>query len=86
MALGAYQALAERGLSVPGDVSVVGYDDREIAQFMRPGLTTVVLPHVEMGTQAAETLIEGLRPGGRQPQIKVECPLVERASVGPPRR
>ena len=66
---------------------MVGYDDREIAQFMRPPLTTMVLPHHEMGMQAAATLIDGdLRPEGRQPQIKVECPLVERDSVGPPVR
>ena len=64
---------------------MVGYDDREIAQFMRPALTTVVLPHHEMGLQAAETLIDGVRPDGRQPQIKVECPLVDRESVGLPR-
>jgi LacI family transcriptional regulator len=85
MAFGCYQALQERGLRIPQDVSVVGYDDREIAQFMRPALTTVVLPHFEMGLQAAETLIDevGL-PAGRQPQIKVECTLVERDSVGPP--
>jgi LacI family transcriptional regulator len=86
MALGAYDALKERGLRIPQDVSVVGYDDREIAQFMRPPLTTVVLPHHEMGLQATETLIDGLRPGGRQPQIKVECPLVERSSVAAPAR
>ena len=86
MAVGAYDALKERGLRIPEDVSVVGYDDREIAQFMRPPLTTVVLPHYEMGLQAAETLIDGqLRPDGRQPQIKVECPLVDRDSVAPPR-
>jgi LacI family transcriptional regulator len=85
MAVGVYDALKERGLRIPEDVSVVGYDDREIAQFMRPPLTTVVLPHTAMGLQAAETLIEGqLLPAGRQPQIKVECPLVDRDSVAPP--
>ena len=85
MAVGCYDALKERGLRIPEDVSVVGYDDREIAQFMRPPLTTVVLPHHEMGLQAAATLIDGqMRPEGRQPQIKVECTLVERKSVGPP--
>jgi LacI family transcriptional regulator len=85
MAVGAYDALKERGLRIPEDVSVVGYDDREIAQFMRPPLTTVVLPHFEMGIQAAEVLVDGqLRPEGRQPQVKVDCPLVERASVAPP--
>lgn len=86
MALGAYDALKERGLRIPEDVSVVGYDDREVAQFMRPPLTTVVLPQYDMGTQAAEALIDGpLRIEGRQPQIKVECTLVDRQSVGPPR-
>jgi LacI family transcriptional regulator len=87
MAIGCYDALKERGLAIPGDVSVVGYDDREIAQFMRPPLTTVVLPHSEMGLQAAATLIDGaVRPGTRQVQVKVECTLVERESVGPPRQ
>jgi LacI family transcriptional regulator len=87
MAVGVYDALKERGRRIPQDVSVVGYDDREIAQFMRPPLTTVVLPHYEMGIQAAETLIDGhIRPEGRQPQIKVECTLVDRDSVAPPRQ
>lgn len=87
MALGVYDALKEAGLRIPEDVSVVGYDDREIARFMRPGLTTVVLPHTAMGQQAAEALIDGQTlPGPRQPQIKVECPLVERDSVAPPVR
>jgi len=86
MAVGTYDALKERGLRIPQDISVVGYDDREIAQFMRPPLTTVVLPHFEMGIQAAEVLIDGqLRAEGRQPQIKVECTLVDRDSVAPPR-
>ncbi|MBP7002528.1 MAG: LacI family DNA-binding transcriptional regulator [Amaricoccus sp.] len=84
MAVGAYDALKELGLRIPQDVSVVGYDDREIAQFMRPPLTTVTLPHYEMGRQAVEVLAEGLRRGGAQPQIKVECTLVERQSVAPP--
>jgi LacI family transcriptional regulator len=87
MALGVYEALKERGLRIPEDVSVVGYDDREIAQFMRPPLTTVVLPHHEMGLQAASALIDGqVRSEGRQPQIKVECPLVDRDSVAAPPR
>lgn len=87
MAVGCYEALKERGLRIPEDVSVVGYDDREIAQFMRPPLTTLVLPHHEMGYQAAEALIDGqTRAEGRQLQIKVECPLVPRESVGPPKR
>jgi LacI family transcriptional regulator len=74
--------LGEMGLHIPFDVAVVGYDDREIAQFMRPPLTTVVLPHLEMGATAAEYLIDqATRPTSQPLQIKVEGPLVERNSV-----
>jgi LacI family transcriptional regulator len=82
MAVGCFDALKEMGLSIPEDISVVGFDDREIAQFTRPPLTTLVLPHYEMGEIAAELLIDaagGLKAGPTQ--IKVECPLVERESV-----
>jgi LacI family transcriptional regulator len=85
MAMGCYEALREAGLRVPEDVSVVGYDDREIAQFLRPALTTVLLPHHEMGVQAVEILVDTPSPGARPPQIKVDCPLVPRASVAPPK-
>jgi LacI family transcriptional regulator len=86
MALGSYEALKSLGLDIPGDVSVVGYDDREIAHFARPPLTTVLLPHREMGALAAETLIDGAASLKRKAiQTKVDCPLIERASVRPPR-
>jgi LacI family transcriptional regulator len=83
MAMGCYDALREMGLRIPQDVAVIGFDDREIAQFMRPALTTLILPHHEMGAIAAELLID--KTGGLERlhnQIKVECPLVERASIG----
>ena len=84
MALGCYEALKELGERIPEDVAVIGYDDREIAQFTRPPLTTILLPHFEMGTLAAEYIINNsVQLKGRQVQIKVECPLVERNSVGP---
>lgn len=83
MALGSLEALKEMGKSIPGDVSVVGYDDREIAQFTHPPLTTVLLPHFEMGVMAAELLLERIDQPGLQPaQLKSECPLVVRASSG----
>jgi LacI family transcriptional regulator len=87
MAAGCYDALKELGLRIPQDVAVIGFDDREIAQFLRPSLTTLVLPHREMGAIAAEHLIDlasGLKPG--LAQIKVECELIERASVATPPR
>ena len=81
-AVGCYEALKERGLGIPGDVSVIGYDDRDIAQQMRPPLTTVLLPHEEMGARAASIALGGTRaqPGS----VIVECPLVERRSAAPP--
>ena len=75
-------ALRELGLSVPGDVAVVGYDNRETASYMHPPLTTVVLPHFEMGATAVQTLIDlAARPSRRPPQIEEEGPLVDRQSV-----
>ncbi|MEU4746391.1 substrate-binding domain-containing protein, partial [Actinosynnema sp. NPDC023658] len=53
---GAYQALAEASLSVPDDVSVVSFDDHPIAAWVRPRLTTVALPHHELGAKAVEVL------------------------------
>lgn len=82
MAVGCYEALKEAGLKIPQDVAVTGFDNREIAQFMRPPLTTMVLPHYEMGAAAAELLLDiagGLTP--RHNQIKVECRAIERAST-----
>lgn len=56
IALGAYQALQDAGLRVPADVSVVSFDDDPVASWMRPGLTTVALPHYELGVKAVEVL------------------------------
>jgi LacI family transcriptional regulator len=91
MAMGAYRAAAERGLRIPNDLSVIGFDDHPlIASSLAPGLTTVGLPHYEMGEWAAETLLE-LAEGatattGRPLQMLMPCPLVRRDSVGPPAR
>jgi LacI family transcriptional regulator len=59
LAFGAYQAIAEAGLSVPGDVSVVSFDDDPIAAWLRPGLSTLALPHEQMGRRAVELLLDG---------------------------
>lgn len=86
MALGCMEALAELGLRVPHDISVVGYDDRSVARSTRPPLTTVLLPHFEMGAVAAELILaKKIRRGAPHPQIKVACPLVERDTVAPVR-
>ena len=85
MALGCFDALRELGLSVPEDVAVIGFDDREIAQHTHPSLTTLILPHYEMGEIGAELLIDSVGGLLANPnQIKVECLLVERDSVVKP--
>ena len=85
MAIGAYEALKEAGLAIPGDVSVVGYDDEEIARHLHPPLTTLVLPHRAMGEWAVERWLAGDPRCPPHPTIELDCPLVERASVAPPR-
>jgi LacI family transcriptional regulator len=83
LAQGVYRAIQRAGLRVPQDISVIGYDDQlHIAAALEPGLTTMRLPHYEMGRWAVEHLLSG-GAGGSQPpaQVRMECPLVERASV-----
>jgi LacI family transcriptional regulator len=82
MAYGCFDALREAGLAIPGDVSVIGFDDRELAKYTHPPLTTLVLPQIEMGEIAAEFLIEMAGGHNIKPiQVKVQCSLVERESV-----
>jgi LacI family transcriptional regulator, galactose operon repressor len=81
MAMGLYQAAAERGLRIPQDLSVVGFDDQQlIAPALSPALTTVALPHYEMGVWAVEALL-GRSDGG---ETRMPCPLIRRQSVGAP--
>ena len=81
LAFGAYQALAEAGLRVPDDVSIVSFDNDEIAAYLRPGLTTVALPHEAMGRRAVELL---LGDGAAEAHF-VPMPVIERASIASPR-
>jgi LacI family transcriptional regulator len=86
-AIGCFEALKEAGLSIPEDISVVGYDDEEISRHLHPRLTTSILPHRAMGQWAIERLSEPFDPGQkRYPITKLECPLVRRDSVAPPRQ
>ena len=57
-AIGAIRALKDAGLSVPGDVSVVGFDDIQSAAYSTPSLTTVRQPLMEMGKRGAKVLLE----------------------------
>lgn len=66
MAVGAYFAIKELGLTVPDDISVVGYDNQtELAAFAHPPLSSVQLPYYEMGRMGAELLLTKATPGVR---------------------
>jgi LacI family transcriptional regulator len=86
MAMGAYQAAATLGLRIPEDVSVIGFDNQEtLADGLRPGLTTMALPHYEMGVWAVEAVLAQIDdPGTPTEHGVLPCPLVRRASVAPP--
>jgi LacI family transcriptional regulator len=80
-AIGAIRALQDRGLSIPGDVSVIGVDDIHLAQFVSPRLTTMRQPLKEMGTIAASTLLRRIH-GQKVPEETVIQPeLVVREST-----
>jgi len=84
MAMGCIDALKQLGKRIPEDVAVIGFDDREIARFLHPPLTTLVLPQYEMGQTAAELLLDSA--GGLETpttRIKVECELIVRGSTRP---
>ena len=82
MAVGALQTLGRAGLRVPQDVSLVGFDDSEYAQFAQPTLTTVRQPSYLMGKKAAELVLRHL--AGEEPTAVLLHPeILERASTAP---
>ena len=86
LALGCYDVLAERGLRCPDDVSVVGFNDMPFADRFDPPLTTVRIPHREIGSAAAEILLERLGgDGDAAPQVRLAPAFVARGSTAPPR-
>lgn len=82
-AMGAYNALHELGLVIPNDVAIVGFDNQEIiASALRPTLTTVQLPHYEMGRWAVEYLLSRAAADELKPiQHTLTCDLIERNSL-----
>lgn len=87
MALGLLRALSERGRNVPGNVSVVGFDDIPEAAFFPPPLTTVRQDFGELGRRAMHMLMDRISGDGRfVPSMPIIPDLVVRASAAPPRR
>ncbi len=86
LAIGALFECRARGIDVPGELSIVGFDDIELAGELTPGLTTVRVPSAEIGREAGRRLLERLA-GKRVPRTKeMPVPLIVRGSTGPPPR
>lgn len=85
-ALGAMRAIRVKGLRVPADISVTGFDDLFFAAYTEPPLTTVRQPMRRMGQLATESLLKLMAGADSVPQIRIEAELVVRESTGPPRR
>lgn len=84
MAVGAYLACARLGLSIPGDVSIVGYDNDPTTADLDPGLTTVTLPLYELGRRGAEIILGIAEPDAGAGTKYLDCSLVVRGSTAPP--
>lgn len=87
LAVGALRALSAAGLSVPGDVSVMGFDGVALGELLNPPLTTMRVPIPQMGPAALALLEQNIvaRDSERAAQrVELGCSLIVRASVGPP--
>lgn len=82
-AFGAYRALEELGLSIPEDVSIIGFDDQDyLRDYFDPPLTTVQLPFLEMGELAASLVLD---PAAPLEDHLIHCPVIHRGSVTAPK-
>ena len=88
IAIGAIAAAKDVGCEIPGDVSVIGFDDLEFSAYLRPSLTTIRQPMDDIGQKAAELLLEVIeqeRVFDATPLILLKPKLVVRDSCAPPR-
>jgi LacI family transcriptional regulator len=85
LAIGCYKALDEAGLRCPEDVSVIGFNDMPFIDRLRPPLSTIAFPHYQVGTEAAQLLLERLAGDERPVRSLYLAPeLVVRGSTAPP--
>jgi DNA-binding LacI/PurR family transcriptional regulator len=83
VAFGAMAAIRERGLTIPGDVALVGFDDVPLARYVDPPLTTVRLPAAELGRQAGQVIVNLVQDGEMAVRNMIlETELIVRASCG----
>jgi LacI family transcriptional regulator len=81
-AMGVMQALGQRGIDVPGDVAVTGFDDIPVARHLHPALTTVRQPLQHMGACAFEVLHGRIRAGRAESDVVFPVQLIIRESCG----
>jgi LacI family transcriptional regulator len=79
ISMGAYQALAEQGLRVPEDVSIVSFDGSELSAWLRPSLTSVALPYAQLGAEAVRLLMDP--DGAAAGVVHVPMPVLTRDSI-----
>ena len=85
LAVGCYDVLTERGISCPEDVSVVGFNDMPFVDKLRPALTTVHIPHHDLGAEAARLLLGQMQDFRREERPHLmPVTLTVRQSTGPP--
>lgn len=86
IALGCYDVFAERGITCPDEVSVVGFNDMPFLDKLRPPLTTVAVPHQQIGAEAARMLLDSFADHERPARsVLLPLSLVVRGSTAPPR-
>ncbi len=83
-AIGALFECGEKGLSVPGDISLVGFDDLPVAQYIRPQLTTIRVPAQKMGELAAASILYAIKTGRVPATEELPVELIVRNSTAPP--
>jgi len=82
MAMGVINTANKKGISVPNDISIVGYDDINLAKYITPSLTTIHQPKHRLGQQAVDTLLDKIQSQRENNLvIQLEPTLVERDSV-----
>lgn len=85
MAVGALRAAEALGIRVPEELSVIGFDNREFSDYLKPRLTTMDVPLHEMGVASMKTLLRLIQGEDAIPEDVPPCRLIERESVAPPR-
>jgi LacI family transcriptional regulator len=83
IAMAAIQQAMELGLNVPADLSVVGFNDVELASYFRPGITTIRMPGFAMGEAATEIVARAIRGERRVRSVSLPVELVVRDSTAP---